>query len=133
MKTTVAALIAGLLVPTIGLQSTAAHHSFAAQYNSDDPVEFDGVVTRVEWKNPHAHFYVDVSGPDGAVENWDMELASPNMLVRNGWKRDLLKQGDRIHVTGTRAHDGTNTAATSLITLPDGNQLTFISNPNADR
>ena len=132
MKTTVAALIAGLLVPTIGLQS-AAHHSFAAQYNSDDPVEFDGVVTRVEWKNPHAHFYVDVSGPDGAVENWDMELASPNMLVRNGWKRDLLKQGDRIHVTGSRAHDGTNTAATALITLPDGNQLTFISNPNADR
>ena len=132
MKTTVAALIAGLLVPTIGLQS-AAHHSFAAQYNSDDPVEFDGVVTRVEWKNPHAHFYVDVSGPDGTVENWDMELASPNMLVRNGWKRDLLKQGDRIHVTGSRANDGTNTAATSLITLPDGNQLTFISNPNADR
>ena len=132
MKTTVAALIAVLLVPTIGLQS-AAHHSFAAQYNSDDPVEFDGVVTRVEWKNPHAHFYVDVSGPDGTVENWDMELASPNMLVRNGWKRDLLKQGDRIHVTGSRANDGTNTAATSLITLPDGNQLTFISNPNADR
>ena len=132
MKTTVAALIAGLLVPAIGLQS-AAHHSFAAQYNSDDPVEFDGVVTRVEWKNPHAHFYVDVSGPDGTVENWDMELASPNMLVRNGWKRDLLKQGDRIHVTGSRANDGTNTAATSLITLPDGNQLTFISNPNADR
>ena len=132
MKITVAALIAGLLVPTIGLQS-AAHHSFAAQYNSDDPVEFDGVVTRVEWKNPHAHFYVDVSGPDGTVENWDMELASPNMLVRNGWKRDLLKQGDRIHVTGSRANDGTNTAATSLITLPDGNQLTFISNPNADR
>ena len=107
MKTTVAALIAGLLVPTIGLQS-AAHHSFAAQYNSDDPVEFDGVVTRVEWKNPHAHFYVDVSGPDGTVDNWDLELASPNMLVRNGWKRDLLKQGDRIHVTGSRAHDGTN-------------------------
>ncbi len=132
MKITVAALIAGLLVPAIGLQS-AAHHSFAAQYNSDDPVEFDGVVTRVEWKNPHAHFYVDVSGPDGTVENWDMELASPNMLVRNGWKRDLLKQGDRIHVTGSRAKDGTNTAATSLITLPDGNQLTFISNPNADR
>ena len=132
MKTTVAALIAVLLVPAIGLQS-AAHHSFAAQYNSDDPVEFDGVVTRVEWKNPHAHFYVDVSGPDGTVENWDMELASPNMLVRNGWKRDLLKQGDRIHVTGSRANDGTNTAATSLITLPDGNQLTFISNPNADR
>ena len=132
MKTIVAALIAGLLVPTIGLQS-AAHHSFAAQYNSDDPVEFDGLVTRVEWKNPHAHFYVDVSGPDGTVENWDMELASPNMLVRNGWKRDLLKQGDRIHVTGSRANDGTNTAATSLITLPDGNQLTFISNPNADR
>ncbi len=132
MKITVAALIAGLLVPTIGLQS-ATHHSFAAQYNSDDPVEFDGVITRVEWKNPHAHFYVDVSDPDGTVENWDMELASPNMLVRNGWKRDLLKQGDRIHVTGSRAHDGTNTAATSLITLPDGNQLTFISNPNADR
>ena len=109
------------------------HHSFAAEYNREDPVEFDGVVTRVEWKNPHAHFYVDVTTAEGTVENWDMELASPNMLVRNGWKRDLLKQDMRIHVTGSRANDGTNTAATTLITLPNGNELTFISNPNAER
>ena len=111
----------------------APHHSFAAEYDRETPVEFDGVVTRVEWKNPHAHFYVDVTNADGTVENWDMELASPNMLVRNGWKRNLLTEGLEIHVTGSHAKDGTNTAATTLITLPGGDQLTFISNPNAER
>jgi hypothetical protein len=111
--------------------AAAAHHSFAAQYDRDDPVGFEGVVTRVEWKNPHAHFYVDVTAPDGTVANWDMELASPNMLIRNGWKMNSIEEGDRVQVTGSRAKDGTSTAATTLITLPDGSQLTFIANPSA--
>jgi hypothetical protein len=130
---TILSLLVAVVVLTVAVTPSIAHHSFAAEYNSEDPVEFDGTVTRVEWKNPHAHFYVDVTSPDGTVANWDMELASPNMLVRNGWKRDLLKQGDQIHVTGSRANDGTNTAATTLITLESGDELTFISNPNADR
>jgi hypothetical protein len=108
-----------------------AHHSFAAQYDSDAPVELDGVITRVEWKNPHAHFYVDVENGDGTVANWDMELASPNMLTRNGWRRDALEEGDHVVVTGSQARDGTNTAATTLITLDDGRQYSFITVINA--
>jgi hypothetical protein len=105
----------------------AAHHSFAAEYDAKAPVEFDGVVTKVEWTNPHAHFYVDVMGPDGKVVNWNMELASPNMLTRNGWKRNSLKEGDKVHVTGSRAKDGTPTAAASLIKTADGRSYTMTS------
>ena len=104
-----------------------AHHAFSAEYDSKKPVEFDGVVTKVEWTNPHAHFYVDVKGAGGTVANWNMELASPNMLVRNGWKRTSLKPGDEVHVTGSQAKDGTNTASAAVITLTDGRRLTFLS------
>lgn len=126
MKTILAVLVAGV-VADASVVPAMAHHSFAAQYDSDDPVELEGVITRVEWKNPHAHFYVDVAGDDGAIANWDMELASPNMLTRNGWKRDALKEGDRVLVAGSRAKDGTHTAATTLITLDDGRQYSFIA------
>ena len=129
MNTIWAWLTAGCVVAA-AVTPVAAHHSFAAQYDSNAPIELDGVITRVEWKNPHAHFYVDVA--DGAtVANWDMELASPNMLTRNGWSRDALKEGDHVIVTGSRARDGTNTAATTLITLDDGRQYSFISVINA--
>lgn len=102
-----------------------AHHSFAAEYDANAKVEFDGVVTKVEWTNPHAHYYVAVTGADGKVTNWNMELASPNMLNRNGWTRKTLFEGQKIHVTGSRAKDGTNTAATSTIRLPEGKVLTM--------
>ncbi len=103
----------------------AAHHSFAAEYDANAKVEFDGVVTKVEWTNPHAHYYVNVTGVDGKITNWNMELASPNMLNRNGWTRKTLFEGQKIHVTGSRAKDGTNTAATSTIQLPEGKVLTM--------
>ena len=103
----------------------AAHHSFAAEYDANTKVEFDGVVTKVEWTNPHAHYYVNVTGPDGKVASWNMELASPNMLNRNGWTRKTLFEGQKIHVTGSRAKDGSTTAATSTIRLPDGKMLTM--------
>src|SRR5690606_37393647 len=78
-----------------------AHHSFSAPYDRDDPVAVDGTIARVVWANPHAHFYVDVVNEDGSVTNWDMELASPNMLIRNGWKRDSLKESDTVKVTAS--------------------------------
>jgi hypothetical protein len=118
----VAAIAASLVSASLPL---AAHHSFAAEYDANAKVEFDGVVTKVEWTNPHAHYYVDVTGPDGKVASWNMELASPNMLNRNGWTRKTLHEGLKIHVTGSRAKDGTNTAATSTIRLPDGKVLTM--------
>ncbi len=114
--------LAALLVAAFPI---AAHHSFAAEYDANSKVEFDGVVTKVEWTNPHAHYYVNVTGADGKVANWNMELASPNMLARNGWTRKTLFEGQKIHVTGSRAKDATNTGATSTIRLPDGKMLTM--------
>ncbi len=114
-----AAVLIGTTLPS------AAHHSFAAEYDANTKVEFDGVVTKVEWTNPHAHYYVSVTGSDGKVASWNMELASPNMLNRNGWTRKTLFEGQKIHVTGSRAKDGSTTGATSTIRLPDGKMLTM--------
>ena len=86
MRAKLAVLVAG-----IGLVAAAApvvaHHSFAAEYDSTKPVTLKGTVTRVEWTNPHARFYVDVKDAKGVVTNWNFELASPNVLKRNGWTR----------------------------------------------
>jgi hypothetical protein len=107
-----------------------AHHSFAAEYDSTKKVELKGVVTKFEWMNPHAHFYLDVTGKDGKVANWNLELASPNMLVRNGWRRTSLKEGDQVVVVASLAKDATNTASVETVTLPDGRKLTFMAAPD---
>ena len=104
-----------------------AHHAFAAEYDATKQVDVKGIVTKMEWTNPHAHFYVDVKDADGKVVNWNMELASPNVLIRNGWKRTSVKVGDEVTVKASRAKDGSNTGNTSLITLPDGRKLTFLA------
>jgi hypothetical protein len=77
-----------------------AHHSFAVQYDAQKPVQVKGVVTKVEWTNPHARFYVDVKDSNGVVRNWNFEMASPNVLVRNGWKPNSMKPGDEVTVKG---------------------------------
>jgi len=73
-----------------------AHHSFAAEYDANKPVTLKGAVTKIEWTNPHARFYVDVKDDKGTVTNWNLELASPNVLTRNGWTRKSLNVGDQI-------------------------------------
>src|SRR5713101_5097004 len=80
-----------------------AHHSFAAEYDADKPIELKGVVTQIEWMNPHARFYVDVKDERGQVTNWNLELASPNVLVRQGWTRTSLKVDDHVTVNGSQA------------------------------
>ena len=100
-----------------------AHHSFDAEYSRKDQREFTGTVTKVEWMNPHARFYVDVKEPDGKVENWEFELGSPNGLMRQGWKRDSLKVGDVISVMGNLAKDGSNLANARNVTLADGRRV----------
>ena len=70
-----------------------AHHSFAAEYDTKKPVTLKGTVTKVEWTNPHARFYLDVKDESGAVTNWNLELASPNVLIRNGWNRHYAERG----------------------------------------
>ena len=123
----VLAALAGFLITGAPL---LAHHSFAAEYDSTKKIELKGVVTKFEWMNPHAHFYVDVTDKDGKVANWNLELASPNMLVRNGWRRTSLKEGDHVVVVASQAKDATNTASVETVTLPDGRKLTFMAAPD---
>jgi hypothetical protein len=115
--------LACALVMSAGAGPAAAHHSFATQYDIDAPVTLDGVVTKVEWTNPHARFYVDVEGDDGSVTNWNLELASPNVLTRNGWTRHALKEGDRVTVEGSRARSGAMMANARTVVLADGRQV----------
>ena len=100
-----------------------AHHSFAAQYDANKPVTLKGIVSKVEWTNPHARFYVDVRDESGAVTNWNLELASPNVLVRNGWSRKSLNVGDEIVVEGSLAKDGSKMANARVVRLADGRRV----------
>jgi Family of unknown function (DUF6152) len=120
MKAAFALLIAGigLLAPT-GAQ---AHHSFAAEYDAKKPVTLKGTVTKVEWTNPHARFYVDVKDESG-VANWNFELASPNVLTRNGWTRHSLNVGDLVTVEGAQAKDGSQMANARSVILADGKKV----------
>src|SRR5262245_34910155 len=82
---------------------TLAHHSFAAEYDANKPLTLKGTVTKVEWMNPHARFYISVKDEKGTLTNWNLELASPNALVRNGWTRQSLNVGDEVTVEGSAA------------------------------
>jgi hypothetical protein len=110
----------GLLMAAI---PALAHHSFSAEYDATKPVSLKGTVTKMEWTNPHIWFYVDVKDASGKVEHWQCEGGPPNMLVRQGWKKDSLKPGDEVSVEGFRAKDGTNTANARLVTLTDGRKV----------
>jgi hypothetical protein len=104
-----------------------AHHSAAAEFDVNKKIDLTGVVTKVEWTNPHAHFYMDVKDSSGNVVNWNLELASPNVLIRNGWRRNSIKPGDMVSVTGIRAKDSPDYGSASVITFPDGHKLNFLS------
>ena len=100
-----------------------AHHSFGAEYDSNKPITLTGVVTKVEWTNPPARFYVDVKDEKGEVINWNLELASPNSLVHQGWKRTSLKVGDQVTVNAWLAKDGSKLANAKSIVLADGTKV----------
>ena len=100
-----------------------AHHSFAAEFDSAKAANFSGVVTKVEWMNPHVYFYVDVKDPKtGKVTNWGCEMGSPNGLTRQGWTRNTLKIGMVVNVEGAQAKDGSNIANARNVTV-DGKKL----------
>ena len=104
-------------------QPVAAHHSLAAQYDPERPVTLTGKVSKFEWTNPHARFYLDVKDAKGQVVTWNFELASPNTLQRAGWSRTSLKEGDQITVEGSIARSGANVGNARCVTLGDGSRL----------
>ncbi|MDH3283077.1 MAG: DUF6152 family protein [Gammaproteobacteria bacterium] len=101
------------------------HHSFAAQYDSEQLVNLQGTVTNVEWMNPHTFFYVDVVDAEGHSTNWAVEGGAPNVLYRRGWKPDSLKAGDKVNISGHKARDGSNLVRGLTFEFTDGRCLFF--------
>jgi hypothetical protein len=116
-----------VLAAGIGLLAAAlplvAHHSFAAEFDSAKPVSLQGVVTKLDWMNPHIWIYLDTKDDSGTVAHWQCEGGPPNTLTRNGWSKDSLKIGDQASVEGFRSKDGTNTCNARTVKLPSGKSV----------
>jgi len=109
-----AAVAAGLLLLALPAR---AHHSFAAEYDSKKPITLRGIVTKVDWMNPHVYFYLDVKDDEGNITNWGFEMGPPNGLQRSGWTRNTMKVGDEVIVSGTLAKDGSKQANARSVTM----------------
>src|SRR5690606_10141325 len=94
-------------IAALAMHGAAAHHAVESKFDGEKPMSFDGVVTRVDWRNPHVHVFVDIEGNEGVESNWAVELESPVLLERSGWKRDALRPGDAVSVSGIVARNGT--------------------------
>jgi hypothetical protein len=122
MKVKTGVFVAGLCLLAVSTPSFA-HHSFAAEYDTNKPVNITGVVTKVEWMNPHARFYVDVKDADGKVTSWNFELGAIPVLLKQGWTKNSLKEGDHVTVEGSAAKDNSHTANARAVKLADGRRV----------
>ena len=100
-----------------------AHHAFAAEFDANKPVHFEGTVTKMEWTNPHVWLHMDVKKPDGTVENWAFEAGTPNVLFRRGFTKESLLPGTKVIVEGYQAKNGLKRANGRDLTFPDGRKL----------
>jgi hypothetical protein len=108
----------------LGTALLLIHHSFGVEYDVTRPVTLTGVITKIEWTNPHSFVYIDVKDEKGNIENWKFEGYPPSVLFRTGWKKDTtMKAGDTITISGWRARDGTNWAHSREVTFSSGNKL----------
>jgi hypothetical protein len=113
----------GGIVLLLAAAPTFAHHSFSMEFDSRQPVTLRGIVSKVEWRNPHTYLYVEVKGGEGKAVNWTFETAGPAGLARAGWHRDSVKVGDQVIVSGYRSRAGLNIASARTVVLMDGHKL----------
>lgn len=114
----------------LGATAGSAHHSFSAQYDANKQITLRGFVTKVEWRNPHAYFYLDVEDDAGGISQWAFEMGAPSVLERRGWRRDSLSIGDIVEVSGALARDGSPLVnATSVTFIDTGAALTASDGP----
>ena len=110
---------------------TFAHHSFAAEFDINRPIQLDGVVTKMEFSNPHSWLHIEVTTDTGEKQEWMVEGGAPNALMRNGWNRNSVPPGTKVHVEGFQAKDRSFRASGREITLPDGQSLFMGQGGNA--
>ncbi len=122
MKSTARNLVLIAVILAIG-SIARAHHSFAAEFLADKTATFHGVITEVWFKNPHVRYYIEITKEDGSKESWDIRTSSPTLLVRKGWTRDTIRQGDEITVTGFLGRDDRKILSVQTIELADGTIL----------
>jgi hypothetical protein len=130
MPRTLFALLVGLVFSGL---TVLAHHSAAAAYDVDHKITLVGTVTQVEWKNPHVFYYIDVTDTSGKMTNWAIEASTPNQLYRAGWRKDDLKVGDAVTLTGSSpARNGLPKAYGGTLTLTDGRKV-FSGSASSDQ
>lgn len=117
MRSSALSLLAVIFGAFLAVTPVAAHHSFSAEYDSKKAVTLKGIVTKVEWMNPHVYFYLDVTDDSGNIANWAFEMGPPNGLERSGWTRNTMKVGDEVIVEGTLAKDGSKQANARSVTM----------------